>query len=496
MKSNRRIFLKSSLASAAGMAVPMSTWCRAAGANGDLRIAVIGCNDPGKNPPGGRGRYHMKEIVGKMKHGGVRVAAICDVDSTNLDGARAELEKSQIKAEYYQDFRKLLESKEVDGVIIATPNHTHSLIAAWALESGKHVYVEKPVSHNIWEGRQLSELARKHSGKLVCQHGMQRRNDPVWEKVIEFVKSGKIGKPLLSRGLCYKTRPSIGQVGTPQPPPSTVEYDLWSGPRKPEPVPRKRLHYDWHWQWPWGNGDIGNQGPHQLDVARWLIGDPQELPASVISIGGRFGYEDDATTANTQIAYFDFKPVPIIFEVRGLPDANLNFKGPMPVWRKTGVRVGNILHCEGGYIAEGIVYENGSDKVIDKSMRPNDGVGHQDKFFESMRSGKIAPTHQVLTGHLSAALAHMANISYRLGREMGGAQAAETIKGNAEFSETCQRFLEHLQKNGIKTDEAKIVTGPMLAMDGRAEKFTGELADAANNLATEDYREPFVMPKV
>ena len=485
----RRSFLTSTLAGSAALYLP-STWSRAIGANEAIRVAVIGC--------GGRGSSHLSELLGKIGKGrtDIRITAVCDPDSTHLDSAIAALEKQSLKAERYTDFRKLLESPEVDAVIIATPNHLHSLIATWALEHGKHVYVEKPVSHNIWEGRQLALIAKKHEGKLICQHGMQRRNDAVWGQVNDYVASGKIGKALLSRGLCYKPRDSIGKVGTPQVAPATVDYDLWSGPREPEPVPRKNLHYDWHWQWQWGNGDIGNQGPHQLDVARWLIGDPAEGPAQVISIGGRFGYEDDATTANTQIAFYDFKPVPIIFEVRGLPEADMNFKGRISSWKTSGVKVGNILHCEGGYIAEGIVYENGTDKVIDKSMRPNDGAGHQDAFFNHIRSNQLPATHSALTGHLSASLAHLANTSYRLGKETPHGAVAEQIKGNADFSETYQRFTEHLTKNKIALDQAKISLGAALAFDGKTEQFTGELADKANAISRGTYREAFKLPAV
>jgi predicted dehydrogenase len=494
--NNRRSFLKTTLAASSALYLP-STWSRAIGANEDIRVGIIGCDDPKKNAPGGRGRYHMKEILGKITKGGsgLRLTAICDVDQHNLDSAKAEIEASNLKAEYFTDFRKMLESKELDAVIIATPNHTHSLIAAWALEAGKHVYVEKPVSHNIWEGRQLANIAKKHAGKLICQHGMQRRNDPVWQQVIDYVAAGKIGKPVLSRGLCYKPRKSIGKVGEPTPPPAGVDYDLWCGPREVAPVKRSRLHYDWHWQWEFGNGDIGNQGPHQLDVARWLIGDPQQGPARVLSVGGRFGYADDATTANTQIAFFDFKPVPVIFEVRGLPDQDMNFTGRTPSWRKTGVSVGNILHCEGGYIAEGMVYENETDKVIDK-MKPNDGAGHQEAFFASIRSGKIDAHHEVTTGHLSASLAHMANTSYRLGKELSSEAASEQVKGNASFSETYQHLIEHLTKNGLELGKTKLTMGAMLDFDGASEQFTGESAAQANALAKESYRKGFELPKL
>jgi predicted dehydrogenase len=494
--NNRRSFLKTSLAASSALYLP-STWSRAQGANTDIRVGIIGCDDPGKNAPGGRGRYHLKEVLGKIAKGnsGLRLTAICDVDQDNLDAAKVEIEKAHLKAEYFQDFRKMLESKELDAVIIATPNHTHSWIAAWALEAGKHVYVEKPVSHNIWEGRQLVNIAKKHAGKLICQHGMQRRNDPVWQQVIDYVASGKVGKPLLSRGLCYKPRQSINKVAAPWQPAATVNYDLWCGPREVAPVKRTRLHYDWHWQWEFGNGDIGNQGPHQLDVARWLVGDPQQGPTRVISLGGRFGYEDDATTANTQIAFFDFKPVPVLFEVRGLPDSKMNFKGRTPSWKKTGVQVGNVLHCEGAYIAEGMVYDNATDQVIEK-FKPNDGAGHQDAFFASIRSGKIDAHHEVTTGHLSASLAHMANVSLRLGQEVSSEAVKDQIKGTPSFAETYDKLTEHLANNDVDLTKSKLMLGAMLNFDGASELFTGDLAKEANALARGTYRPGYELPKV
>lgn len=334
----------------------------------------------------------------------------------------------------------------------------------------------------------LVEHAAKHP-EVIVQHGMQRRSGD-WSSVVEFVKSGAIGKPIVSRGFCYKLRNSIGKVGTPQPPPATVDYDLWAGPREPVPVPRRTFHYDWHWQWPWGNGDIGNQGPHQLDVARWLIGDPA-LPERVISIGGRYGYDDDATTANTQIAFFDYKPIPLLFEVRGLPDANLDFKGRRTHYK--GVTVGNIIECEGGYVAEAKAYDNEGKEIKKFSALEGD---HPKRFLENIRAGKVPATHNAETGHLSAALAHMANISYRLGKELPTGEVKDHIKGNSLFSDSFHRMLEHLEKNGVKVDSATAVLGPMLSFDPKTEKFTGEFADAANELNMEPYRKEFSIPAV
>ncbi len=480
INTSRRRFIKGSLA--ASLAVPMSTWSRAAGANERISCAVIGA--------GGQGGGHFLDAVG-MKHGNQAVA-VCDADMAAVDRRVAEAAKQNVKVTGYQDYRKMLENKDIEAVIIATPNHLHTLIAIAALQAGKHVYVEKPVSHNIHEGRLLAEHAKKHA-KLIVQHGMQRRSDEGWEKIREFVKSGAIGKPVVSRGFCYKPRESIGKCSGPQQPPATVDYSLWCGPREMEPLTRKKLHYDWHWQWPWGNGDIGNQGPHQTDVARWLIDDPQTCPERVISIGGRFGYDDDATTANTQIAFYDFKPVPVIFEVRGLPRADMNFGGGMSAY-KGGIRVGNVIECEGGYVAEGKAYDK-DNKAVAK-FEKNDGPGHRKHFFDAIKKGKIEATHGALTGHLSAALAHMANHSYRLGKTASQEQIAATIKSNPLFTETFERMLTHLKDNKLEGDLSKIVLGPMLTMDPATEKYTGEFAAEANKLDMETYRKEFSIPAV
>ncbi|MEM0897091.1 MAG: Gfo/Idh/MocA family oxidoreductase, partial [Verrucomicrobiota bacterium] len=321
---SRRRFLKGSLATAGLAATSLPANAQSSGANTDLRVAVVGC--------GGKGKGHLKSLLGAE---GVRVAGVCDVDRGHLDEVIERTKKAGQKGlppKGYLDYRELVEDPDIDSIIIATPNHLHTTIAVRAIAAGKHVYVEKPVSHNIWEGRKLIEAAQFASGKgLIVQHGMQRRSDTGWHEAMEWLadKDCPIGKVTLSRGLCYKGRQSIGKVDGPQQPPEGVDYDLWSGPREMLPIRRERFHYDWHWQWPYGNGDIGNQGPHQMDVARWPLTNTTVAPR-VISIGGRFGYDDDGTTANTQIAYFDFTPAPLIFEVCGLPNSGLDWKKGMP----------------------------------------------------------------------------------------------------------------------------------------------------------------------
>ncbi|MFO0926096.1 MAG: Gfo/Idh/MocA family oxidoreductase [Gemmataceae bacterium] len=215
-----------------------------------------------------------------------------------------------------KDVRKLLEDKEIDAVSIATPNHWHALMAVWAMQAGKDVYVEKPCSHNVREGRVITQWARK-LGRM-CQMGVQSRSMPGMRKVLDFVKSGKLGKVSVARAICYRSRPSIGYVRTPAAIPAGLDFDLWCGPA-PKVVPhRKRLHYDWHWFWATGNGDLGNQNPHELDKGRWGLG-KQELPKRVVSLGGRLGYVDDAETANSQVTFFEWDDALLISDVRGLP---------------------------------------------------------------------------------------------------------------------------------------------------------------------------------
>lgn len=471
-QSSRRSFIKG--LGAASIAIPAYSWGRVGDANGDVRVAICGVN--------GKGNAHLGDFA-KVK--GCRIVAICDPDSAVLMKRQAEQEAKGLKLETYTDYRKLLENKDVDAVVIATPNHLHSLIAIAAAQAGKHVYVEKPVSHNVWEGRKLVEASQKYD--VTIQHGMQRRSDSGWHEIIDWIKDEPLGKMTCSRGLCFKPRQSIGLIGAPVPAPASVDYNLWCGPRETELVKRKQFHYDWHWQFAYGNGDIGNQGPHQLDAARWALGDPAACPTSVLSIGGRFGYEDDADTANTQIAFFDFKPVPLIFEVRGLPRNDMNWRGGASVFK--GVGIGNIIEFEGGYIAEGRAFDNEGKTV--RKFALDGGGGHQQRFIDHVKEGKLAATHTALQGHLSAALAHMANTSYRMGKEASNAEIAEKLSGDKLALETFDRFKEHLAVNGLDVDKINPTLGPSLTFDPATEVYTGPLAAEANRIATGHYRDEF-----
>ena len=275
-----------------------------------LRVAVVGVR--------GRGMSHVHGFANR--HNCV-ITTIYDADKAVIANAMKYVSKEQgSEPKFEQDIRKVVEDKDIDVISIATPNHWHALMAIWALQNGKHVYVEKPVSHNVLEGRRIVEAARKY-GKL-CQTGTQSRSQKGMREAMEFLHAGKLGKVHLARGLCYKPRKTIGKVKGPQKVPATVDYDLWCGPAAKTPLMREKLHYDWHWVWNTGNGDLGNQGIHQMDLARWGLG-KNELPRSAISIGGRFGYIDDGETANTQIIAMDYGDSELIFEVRGLPTKGL-----------------------------------------------------------------------------------------------------------------------------------------------------------------------------
>ena len=342
------------------------------------------------------------------------------------------------------DIRKLLENNDIDAVSIATPNHWHSLAAIWAIQAGKDVYVEKPVSHNVWEGRQLVNAARKHN--RIVQTGTQSRSSTGLIEAMQWLHDGNLGKIKVARGLCYKRRPSIGKTSGPQSTPPTVDYDVWTGPAPMEPLRRAKLHYDWHWVWPTGNGDLGNQGIHEMDVARWALGESQLSPR-ILSVGGRLGYEDDGTTPNTLIVYHDYPAAPLIFEVRGLPARTGSNK--MDQYR--GASIGIVIDCEHGYM---VIPSYERVNVFDKDgkqFKTFEGKeGHYANFIQAVRSRKVSDLHaDILQGHLSSALCHTGNISYRLGKQMPPDALREAVRDTPEMSETLGRMQEHLGVNGV-----------------------------------------------
>lgn len=473
---NRRHLLRSSLY--AGTFSLLAPHARAAGANGELRVVVIGIK--------GRGGSHISGIVSHQK---ARLVGLCDIDSEQLERRKKELDKRHkiTVLKTYTDFREVCEDPEVDAITIATCNHTHALIALTAAAHGKHVYLEKPVSHNVWEGEKLA-AGQKDYG-VVIAHGFQRRSEQAWHDVFDWVKEGHLGKLTLARGFCYKPRKSIGKVSAPIAPPKNINYDLWCGPREMAPIRRRQFHYDWHWQSPYGNGDLGNQGPHQLDVCRWAQGDPKAYPSLILTAGGRLGYDDDGDTANTQAVYAEGGTAPILFEVRGLPKKSLSWKNGMPDYQ--GVTIGNVLEYEGGKILGG---HSGKCQVVDaegKKIKEFKGSGdHIHNFVDAALSGTQNPLHGAESGHYSSAIAHLGTHALNLGKEISQEELIAHFNNNSTTQDAVERMTKHLSANGLS--EAKITAGVALTTDGQ--KVTGKHAEAIQKLDREHYRDGFKLP--
>jgi predicted dehydrogenase len=484
----RRAFLKSTLAAAATITIAgTKSSGRVIGANDTIHVAVAGLN--------GRGGEHVKQWTG-MK--GVEITCLIDPD-TRTYGRRLK----QITAEggkepqTIKDVRQALEDKNLDAISIATPNHWHALMTIWGCQAGKDVYVEKPCSHNIHEGRIAVEAAKRYH--RIVQHGTQGRSSKEMARIVELIKSGQLGKLLVSRGLCYKggpgrtTRASIGYA-EPKDSPQELDFNLWLGPAKEQPYHDNLVHYRWHWFWDFGNGDIGNQGVHQMDTARWAIpGTP--LPKSVLSLGGRLGHKqpDQGQTPSSQIAVFDYGDTLLIFEVRGLPS-----KGYM------GASVGNTYHLEAGTIVTGDragtkFYPKGSNKtepLPQSKLAATWGSGdrnHFANFIAAVRSRKTEDLNApILEGHYSTALIHLANASYRLGEAVPFNPRTKAFGDNKDAYETLARMEEYLKENKVKLEETKYQLGRKLTVDAHSENVAGD--PEANRLLTRDYRKPFVVP--
>jgi predicted dehydrogenase len=424
----------------------------------------------------------MDHLTAFAEEDDAEIVALCDVDESQFAKAQRKLEElGRPRAKTDRDLRKLLEDRDVHAVSIAMPNHWHALAGIWAMQAGKDVYVEKPVSHNVTEGRRLEQARIKHNRS--GQAGTQARSQPACQKAIQYIHDGHIGRVQLARGLCYKLRNSIGHFEDGTPPPG-VDYDLWLGPAPSRPFNKNRFHYNWHWNWDYGNGDIGNQGVHQVDIARWAIG--KQLPTSALSLGGRFGYEDDGQTPNTQIALLDYGDVPILFEVRGL-------KTPAV----TGVSVGNIIYGTEGFVAFGAEdssFAAAFDNQGNKLATFEGSASHFANFLAAVRSRQQSQLNcPILEGHLSSALCHLANISYRLGHPHSFDVSPRMFGDAIDLYEALGRFEQHLADNGLKLREMAYQLGPKLLFDARAEDFGSDAR--ANAMLTREYRAPFVIPE-
>jgi predicted dehydrogenase len=474
------------MAVGAGMAMA-APFSRARGANDAIRLAVVGV--------GGQGSGHCK-YFGRIE--GVRLVAVCDPDQRHIDRRVEDYKKQEKTLKGYVDVRELLDDKEIDVITSATPNHWHSLVTIWACQAGKDVYIEKPVSHEIWEGRKMVEAARKYN--RIVQTGTQKRSSEAHPAAYKWMQEGNLGKIKWVRSLCYKgrfegTNGIVYGTNGPNPLPESIDYNLWCGPADMEPLRRRDLHYKWHWVWNTGNGDLGNQGIHEMDLGRWALGEPGLAPR-VMSFGGRFRVNDAGETANTQIVFLDYKPAPLIFEVRGLPRKMGD--NSMDGWRRTGTDVGVVVQCEDGYWAAGdaggSVWDN-EDAKTDTRFIGGGGGGHHENFIKAVRSREVSDLNaDIEKGHLSSALCHMGNISYRLGKTMSVEDARNSID-NEYLLDSFDRMVEHLKVNEVDLEKVPITMGPMLTMDTKEEQFVGENSELANMFVKRNYREPFVVPE-
>jgi predicted dehydrogenase len=486
-RRNRRQFLEQSMYTAAAAAMASSSGRlvgqdepQSKSPNERLNVAVVGVN--------GRGGSHYGFFAARKD---TLVTYVVDVDSKIGNNRAIEIGKRQggMQPKWVEDIRTMLDDKSVDIVTIATPNHWHALMAIWAMQAGKDVYVEKPVSHNVSEGRRAVEAARKY--KKICQAGTQCRSNPGMIELMKAINDGKIGRVKVARGLCYKSRPSIGPRAETAIP-ANINYDLWCGPAPLAPSTRNNprngpVHYDWHWIWDYGNGDLGNQGIHQMDLARWGLG-VKELSNAVFSYGGRLGYEDAGETPNTQVVVHDYGDRSLVFEVRGLKT---------PHYRGAGVGV--IFEGTEGYAVSpsyngGVIYDNDGKEVT--KFNEGEDKHHFANFLKAVRSRAISDLNgDIEEGHLSSALCHTGNISYRLGGPMTADELDKSLAGlktTDNAKDTLARTLAHLADNGIDMAATKLTVGPVLPFDPQTETFPGN--DKANAMLTREYRPGFVVP--
>jgi predicted dehydrogenase len=393
----------------------------AVGANDQIGIGVIGI--------GGRGRDHLK-YYSKLPE--ARVVALCDVNTAQTErGSKIVENLHGTKPQVYQDLRKMFEDKNVDAVSIATPNHWHSLATIWACQAGKDVYCEKPACYNIFEGTQMVRAAREH--RRMVQIGMQSRSLAHKQRAVELLRGGAIGKVYMARGICFKRRKSIGRTPAETVPPG-LNWDLFLGPAPMREYTLNRYQYNWHWFWDTGNGDIGNQGIHEMDIARWGLG--RDLPKGAVSTGGKYVYDDDQETPNTQIATLDYGDAEVVFEVRGL-----NTGGEPGIAASGPNFVGVTFYGSDGFMPvdeHGFEIFLGDKREPGEAMKPreheiDDTVPHMANFLKAVKSRNTADlTADVQVGVTSAELVHMANISYRLGRKLQFDAATGSFAGDPE----------------------------------------------------------------
>lgn len=480
---DRRRFIQTSAVAATGLMITGTKSSYASeSANDRVRIAVVGLN--------GRGKDHLA-AWSKAKN--VEIAYVIDPDSNVLAKTMGNLEKQnpgKLTTQGIADLRKALDDKSLDAISIATPNHWHSLMTIWAAQAGKHVYVEKPISHDIVEGRVVVEAQKKYG--VVIQHGTQRRSDAGIAGLHEALKNGSLPKLKIAYGYCCKPRAGIGSK-QPQSPPQHLDWSLWKGPAVIDQYHQNYVHYNWHWFWNTGNGDMNNQGTHQLDVARWAIDDDQTHPVRVMGMGGRFQWKDQGETPNTMFAVAEYPNGQMVFfNVR-----NVNYKNyKREVYNEYYLEDGSIITGESKYK----ILRPGANEAVPLEIEPGAVTpgGNWQSFLSAVRAGdpKMA-NGNAEEAHYGSVLGHLMNNSYRLGKEVPFNEQAGRFGENPDAIEHFSRLHRIMAKDvGIPADGEKYIVGPTLEFDPKTERHRGELAAEANALLKNPNSPGFEIPKI
>lgn len=482
--SQRREFIKKSILGAAGitiggMGLTARSYGSIIGANDRFRIAVCGVN--------GRGKSHISGFGGQDN---VEIAYLVDPDRLVLESRVNELrDKGGLSAgvKGVADVRHVLDDPEIDAISVATPNSWHSLMVIWAAQAKKHCYVEKPASHDIYEGRVALAAAEKYG--IVVQHGTQRRSEAGWARQVSDIRSGKYGKMLVSHGFACKPRESIGFEPDSNPP-ENLNWNLWKGPAVIKNFNKNLVHYNWHWNWKTGNGELNNQGTHQLDVAYWALDNAvaNTHPVRVMAIGGRFLWKDQGETPNTMFALAEFANGQyVFFNVR-----NVNYEGYVR-------EVTNRFYFEdGGRLTDGVYQSvNGSQPrnvtVTDVRMAPGGPFG---SFINACRANDPTMANgNMLDAHYSCTLGHLMNISYRIGEKVPFNEKAGRFGDNALAYEEFMKIHAIARDGmGVPENKAEYIVGPWLQFDGKAEKFVGDHSAEANQLLSDPHNAGFSIP--
>ncbi len=481
----RRDFLRLGLAAGAAVAVPLASG-RAVGANEAIRLGLIGC--------GGRGNVLLNHFT---RVDGVRVGGLCDPDRRRLHSAGERF----AEAKRCVDLRELLEDDNIDAVVIASAVHWHALATIWAVQAGKDVYCEKPMSHNLREARQAAAAVEK-SGK-IWQHGTQQQSDPMRADIRRFLHEERaMGKVLSVRANRYAIRPPIGKRDTPLPIPEQVDYNLWLGPAQDVPLYRENLQYDWHWDWNTGAGEMGNWGVHILDdVRNNVLHNEVALPRRICGGGGRVVFGDAGQTPNVHFVYFDTGTVPVVLGLSNLP-AESGSRQPSP---HTGPASGYVAYCEGGRLecvtapwapGQAVAFDR-DGKQIRRFSGTGGDVRHQQNFIDAVRSRNAATLNSpIRTAGDTTGWCHLANITARAGRPFAQAAARRVKDPSGHWDGAIDQMAELLRTYGLNMESDSLQLSALLTVDSTTGQFTGEGADAANAFLKRTYREPFVVPTV